>query len=127
MNIFVFDGFVGIDPEMKETAKGKIATISVGNKTGYGEKEKTSWFKCTAFAQKADFISKYVKKGSKVAISGQCIIEEYQGKYYTKVYISDIEFQSSGKKQDKKKDEQTAEEQPLFDDCTPLPNEPDFS
>ena len=80
MNKFLFTGNLGGDSELKYLPNGDaICEFSVGVKSGYGEKEKTLWVKCSMFGKRAaGQLPQYLVKGSKVAISGELSMDEWE-------------------------------------------------
>lgn len=67
----VIGGFVARDPEVRTTPNGvQVASFSIPVDVGFGENKSTLWFNAIAFKEKADFISKHIKKGSSVHVTG---------------------------------------------------------
>ncbi|MBK0382197.1 single-stranded DNA-binding protein [Pedobacter sp. SD-b] len=94
-------GFLGAAPEVKEYAKGKIvAKVNLATKDAYknqkGEKvEETQWHQLVLWGSQAEFASKYLNKGSEVAIEGRLVTNTYDDKdgikrYITQVVVNDI-------------------------------------
>lgn len=81
MDMIIFTGRVGNDPQIKTTTTGsKYAFFSVAvNHVVKGEK-KTEWRSCTAWEKKAEFVQQYLKKGQLVTICGQPSPHLYQNK-----------------------------------------------
>jgi len=78
-------GHCGRDAEMQYTAQGiAVAKFNLAcNKvTGKGDsrKEKTTWFRCTAWKELAEIVAKYVKKGGKVMVVGEVEVNAYTDK-----------------------------------------------
>lgn len=76
MNKIMLIGNLTRDPELTETAQGKKLckfTIAVGRAF---DKEKTDFFSCSAWEQKAEVIAKYVRKGNKLCVVGRLEINE---------------------------------------------------
>lgn len=77
LNKVMLIGNVGNTPEMRYTPSGQqLATINlaVGNK--YTNREgvevdDTQWFNVTVWAQRADFVVNYVKKGMQLYVEGR--------------------------------------------------------
>lgn len=64
-------GHVGQDPEMRYTAEGVgVCNFSVAVNQGYGDREKTVWFRVSAWRQLAETCSQYVHKGMLVLVAG---------------------------------------------------------
>ncbi|HHN8402571.1 TPA: single-stranded DNA-binding protein, partial [Morganella morganii] len=54
-----------------------VASLSLPVKQGYGEHEKTSWVICKMFGAKAEKLPEHLKKGMKVTITGEFVMEEW--------------------------------------------------
>ena len=84
LNKVMLIGNVGNTPEMRYTPSGQqLATINlaVGNK--YTNREgvevdDTQWFNVTVWAQRADFVVNYVKKGMQLYVEGRISGRAYQ-------------------------------------------------
>ncbi len=83
VNLAIILGNVGNDPEMRDTQSGdKVASFSVATSEHWKDKngqkqEKTEWHKVTAFGHLAGIIGQYVRKGSKVYISGKIVTQKW--------------------------------------------------
>lgn len=75
LNLVVMTGRLGKDPETKTSKEGKIqAKISIAvNRGGKKEDEKKEpyWFDCRAYGLTAEFIKKYLTKGTWVEVVGK--------------------------------------------------------
>ena len=117
MNFVAIAGYIGNDIETRYTQNQKaVASFSVGTREG---KDKTEWHKCIAWDKTAEFISKYFKKGSYIAIIGSLQTRHYTDKDGKEVYITEIvvdkaEFGGS------KKEETTQEFIPITDSDIPF-------
>ena len=73
MNKVFLIGNLTRDPELSETASGvtmcRFAIAVNRNYSTDGERQ-TDFFNCTAWRGLADTVSRYAKKGKKVAVSG---------------------------------------------------------
>ena len=80
MNKFIFTGNLGNDHEMKYLPNGDaICEFSVGVKSGFGDKEKTLWVKCSMFGKRAaGQLPQYLVKGTKVCIGGELSMDEWE-------------------------------------------------
>lgn len=95
-------GNLGRDPEMKYTQAGKAVTsfsVAVTEKwTSNGEKrEKTTWFRCTAWGTQAEICNQYLAKGSPVHIIGTIEAHAYtnnagEASASLELTIRDIQF-----------------------------------
>jgi single-strand DNA-binding protein len=80
MNIWTFTGNLGKDAEVKVTSGGMaVMTFSVAVKSGFGDKEKTTWVNCGVFGKRAEgSLPQYLVKGAQVAISGEAFLDEWE-------------------------------------------------
>lgn len=81
----VIVGNVGREPEMSYTPQGIAVckfSVAVSKVTGKGEnrKEKTTWFRCTVWRERAETASQFVKKGMKILVSGEVDVTSYTNK-----------------------------------------------
>ena len=81
--------------------KSKVARFTLAVDRTYGEDE-TDFFNCVSFGKQAEFVEKYLKKGTKILLSGRLqnnSYEDKQGQKVTSVQIitEDIEFCESKK------------------------------
>lgn len=102
MNKVFLIGNLTRDPELSETASGvsmcRFAIAVNRNYSTDGERQ-TDFFNCTAWRGLAETVSRYAKKGKKVAVSGSIQIRNYEGNDGVKrtavdVVAQDVEFLS---------------------------------
>lgn len=93
-------GHLGKDPEIRTTSGGKkMASMTVATsehwKDANGErKEKVEWHRVTVFNEGlAGVLEKYVKKGSKVYLSGSLATRKYTDKDGVEKYSTEIVLQ----------------------------------
>ena len=107
MNKVFLIGNLTRDPELTESATGVSVchfAIAVNRSYTNGDGERQAdFFNCTAWRGLADSISRYCKKGSKVAVVGSIQIRNYednQGMQRTAVdvIVQDCEFLNTPKK-----------------------------
>lgn len=79
-NSITFVGTVGRDAEVKYLASGSaVLSVTVANSVGFGDKQKTNWFRVTLFGKRAEGqLQNYLKKGQAVFISGELSQNSYQ-------------------------------------------------
>ena len=99
MNCFVCMGRLTADPEIKYSQDNlAIARFTVAvNRMKKGEAD---FFNCTAFGKRAEFVGKYLTKGSRVMVRGQVHIDSYTNKDGQKakainVNVDEVEFAES--------------------------------
>ena len=96
MNSWNFTGNLGRDAEQRFAPSGTaVVSFSVGVKTGFGDKEKTTWANCAMFGKRAEAVAAYLKKGTLVGIVGEVDHREYQNKegqtrYSLHVSVNDL-------------------------------------
>ena len=67
MNIVILVGRIGKDAEVRKTKDGKsVCDFSVA----VDENDRTTWVPCVVWNHTADFMGRYVKKGTLLAIEG---------------------------------------------------------
>ena len=94
-------GRLGKDPDVKTFEKGKkLATLTLATNETYknhkGEKiQDTQWHSLVVWGKLADVVSKYLKKGSEIAIEGKLVHRAYETgngekKYFTEINVNDL-------------------------------------
>jgi len=94
-------GRLGKDPEVKTFETGKrLATITLATNEIYknhkGEKvSDTQWHSLVIWGKLVDIVSKYLKKGSEIAIEGKLVHRTYETsggdkKYVTEITVNDL-------------------------------------
>lgn len=82
-NLVVLTGRLTADPELKTTANGiPVTTFSIAVNRNYraGEEQQTDFINVVAWRQRAEFITKYFKKGNLIGIEGSIQTRRYQDK-----------------------------------------------
>lgn len=79
MNIIIATGNIGKDAEQRFTPGGdSIVTFSLPVKSGYGDKAKTSWVRCSMFGKRGESVLPYLRKGSLIGVSGEFSMNEWK-------------------------------------------------
>ncbi len=95
------NGFLGAAPEVKEISKSKkLAKMSLATNDSYknekGDKiEETQWHNLVLWDKQAEIASKYLTKGSEVAVEGKLVTRNYTDKdgvkrYYTEIVVNEV-------------------------------------
>ncbi|EOE5319280.1 single-stranded DNA-binding protein [Providencia rettgeri] len=98
INIFIVTANLGKDCELRWTTNSKpIATFSLPVKQGYGDHEKISWVLCKLLGPKAEKLTPYLSKGTKVTVTGEFVMEEWTSQNGEKksapvIIVDKIEF-----------------------------------
>lgn len=79
LNVVALVGCLGRDPETKYFDSGTVVTqfsIAVNRPKKDGVQE-ADWFDCKAWGKTAEFVTNYIKKGSRVSIAGHLKQEKW--------------------------------------------------
>lgn len=94
MQIGNIAGNLGKDAELKTTQGGdQFCRFSVAVSTGWGDKKATTWWDVTRWGKGADKLAEFLKKGSKVAVSGEISTREHEGKTYLQIRADHVTLQ----------------------------------
>ena len=114
MNKVILMGRLTKDPDVRNTPDGKSVaryTLAVDRKFSK-EDQKADFIQCVCWEKKAQFADQYLRKGTKVVVSGRIQTGKYTNKdgktvYTTDVVVEDQEFAESKQKgaEEVKKDE----------------------
>lgn len=95
-------------PEISSTTTGKtVAKFSVAVDRKYKKEgqQEADFFPCITFDKQAEFVEKYLTKGTKVVVSGEMNLDQVEkdGKKntYPKIKVGEIEFAESKKNESK--------------------------
>ena len=96
MLIVTLAGNLGRDAEYKTTQNGtELCSFSVGVSTGYGENKATTWVDVTKWGKGAEGLARILRKGSKVAVSGELSTRESNGKTYLQCRADHVTIQGT--------------------------------
>lgn len=103
VNKVILIGNCGKDPEIRTMQDGKkVANLSIATSDSWkdkatGEKkEKTEWHRIVIFGGLADIVEKYVKKGSKIYVSGSLQTRKWTDKDGVEKYSTEVVLQNFG-------------------------------
>lgn len=90
MNRVILIGNLTKDPELSQTNNGlSVCKFNVAVSRSYGKQE-TDFFTVIAWRTQADNCARFLKKGSKVAVSGSIQNRSYDGNDGIKRYVTEI-------------------------------------
>jgi len=93
VNLHLIVGTVGKDPVLRVTKSGKsVCEISVATNDGdksMDGKPLTNWHKVICFDKVADFVGKYVAKGTLVSVQGPVKLRNFTGDGGKVIYIKE--------------------------------------
>jgi single-strand DNA-binding protein len=103
MNLVILMGRLTRDPEVSSSASGTTFarySIAVDRKFKREGEADADFFNCTSFGKQAEFVEKYLKKGTKIVVSGEIQNNNYTNKDGQKIYdvrimVHDVEFAES--------------------------------
>ncbi len=104
MNKVILVGRLTRDPELRATTSGtSVASFTVACDRKYvkqGEERKTDFINCIAWRQSTEAISRYFKKGDRIALEGSIQVRDWQDndgkrRYATEVVVEAWEFAQS--------------------------------
>ena len=106
MNKVLLMGRLTRDPDVRYSQTDSnmaIARFSLAVDRRYkkqGDEVTADFFNCTAFGKQAEFVEKYLKKGTKIVVTGRIQNDNYTNKEGQKVYsvqimVEEIEFAES--------------------------------
>ena len=117
INRVVLVGRLTRDPELRNTNSGSNVcsfTVAVDNRQKNPDGSKgTSFIPCVCFAQTADLVSKYLRKGALVGVEGRLSQRSYERKDGTKASVLEVICDSVQFLEPKGSD---SVETPVFDD-----------
>lgn len=95
MNIVLLEGRPTRDPEVRYTAGDSptaIARYTLGVSRGYFSKDKdaSDFIQCSTFGRPAEFVEKYLRKGTAVAVRGRLQTGSYTNKDGAKVFTTEV-------------------------------------
>ena len=96
MQIISIAGTTGKDAEYKTTQSGaEMCSTSVAV-NGYANGEKTTtWYDVTSWGKGSEGLARILRKGSKIACSGELSTREHNGKTYLQVRTNGITVQGT--------------------------------
>ena len=97
MNYVVLMGRLTRDPEIRYSQSTNLAiaryTLAVDRQrsnNGQSDEPTADFINCVAFDKAADFASKFLHKGTKIAIEGRIVTGSYNNKEGQKVYTTEV-------------------------------------
>ena len=100
MNKLIITGNLTADPILAATSTGKTVTnFTVAVNEGFGETQRTTFFRCAAWEKRGEICAQYLRKGSKVLVMGTVQARAYntqtgETRASLEVNVNEIEFLS---------------------------------
>ena len=106
MNKVILMGRLTRDPEVRYSqgaSQTAVARFSIAVDRRFGKRDgepDADFFNCTAFGKTAEFVERYLHKGTKIALSGRIQNDNYTNKegqmvYSVRIIVDDVEFAES--------------------------------
>jgi single-stranded DNA-binding protein len=78
-NAITITGNLGADPERRVEGAGPVE-VRVADSTGYGERKRTTWWKCAVWGKTGEYALANLKKGDMVVVYGEAHLDEWEGR-----------------------------------------------
>ena len=102
MNVVIMMGRLTRDPEIRYAKELPVAkySIAVDRRFKRDGQPTADFFDCTSFGKQAEFVEKYLHKGSKIVVTGNLQNDNYQNRdgntvYRTVIIVDSVEFAES--------------------------------
>lgn len=122
-------GNLGKDPEVRNAGGGKVANLSVAtseswkDKSSGEKKERVEWHRVVIWGPLAEVAEKYLRKGSKVYLSGSLQTRKWTDQSGAEKYSTEIVLQGYGAElvmlDGKQSDQQQSSSKNAMDDDIP--------
>ena len=93
-------GNVGRNAELRRTQNGDEVlgfSLAVDNgKDKNGNKRDTTWVKCSIWGKRASSLENYVRKGTKLVLTGRPGVDVYEGKGSLTLSVQELTFMGGG-------------------------------
>lgn len=121
MNKAILIGRLTRDPDVRKSGETMVAryTLAVDR-----FKDGADFISCVAFGKSAEFADKYLKKGTKIAVTGHIQTGSYENREGQKVYTTDIIVETHEFVEPKNKEQPAPIETP--DDFVAVPDDADI-
>jgi single-strand DNA-binding protein len=91
-------GNIGKDAELRSTQNGdQVAGFGVGVEVRSGREKSTVWFDVSIWGKRAEALSPYLTKGTRVCVCGDLGTREHNGKTYLTVKADQVTLLGGGK------------------------------
>jgi single-strand DNA-binding protein len=97
MKTITIAGNIGRNAELRQTQSGdQVAGFSVAVESREGREKSTMWFDVSIWGKRADALSQYLTKGTRVCVTGDLGTREHNGKTYMTVRADQITLLGGG-------------------------------
>lgn len=96
MQVTMIAGNVGKDAELRRTKSGDAVlgfSVAVDNgKDSNGNKRESTWYRCSIWGKRAESLENYIKRGTKLALSGRVGVDVYEGRGSLTLSVNELTF-----------------------------------
>ena len=91
-----FAGNLGRDAEIRTTQGGGVCSFSVAVEQRKGKEKTTTWVRCSLWGKRGEVVAQYLTKGTRVAVTGELSLHEYQGKTTLECKVGEVTMLGGG-------------------------------
>lgn len=100
MQFISITGRVGGNAETRQAGSGTVTNFNCAVDQGWGDSKTTNWYRVALWGERGSKLAQYIVKGEKVAVTGELVIGDYNGKPQYEIRAADVDCFMSGKKSD---------------------------
>lgn len=101
MKTLTIAGNVGRDAELRRTGNGDpVLNFPVAVEDRSGKEKVTFWFDVSLWGKRGESLGQYIKKGTRIAVTGDLTRREHDGKTFLGVRASDVTLLGGGDRDD---------------------------
>jgi single-strand DNA-binding protein len=89
-------GNLGRDAELRDARGTAVCAFSVAVTRKLRGEKTTTWVKCSVWGKRAPGLAQYLTKGTRIAVSGELVLREYNGKTYLDCNVSEVTLLGGG-------------------------------
>lgn len=119
MQVTMIAGNVGKDAELRRTQSGDAVlgfSVAVDNgKDKNGNKRDSTWYRCSVWGKRAESLENYIKKGTKLALTGRVGVDVYEGRGSLTLNVNELTFMGGGSQEREPVQHQEHDEPPRND------------
>ena len=96
-------GNVGKDAVLRRTQSGTEVlgfSVAVDNgKDEQGNRRDSTWVSCSVWGKRATSLERYIRKGTKLALTGRPSVDVYEGKGQLRLSVQELTFMGGGQQE----------------------------
>lgn len=117
MQVLMIAGTVGKDAVLRQTSGDDVLGFSVAVDNGKdksGERRESTWFDCSLWGKRGSALESFIRKGTRVAVTGRPTARVHEGKVYLGISVDNVTLMGGGqqseggeRRQERPKDDHT--------------------